>query len=516
MGQLSGHGNPEAGRTGMIPDLAAQRASLTPDRPAIWWDGRWFTYGELNARAERLAARLHASGVRKRDRVSILALNHLVHFDLILATAKLGFIYTPLNYRLGEAELQQLVDYARPALLLHDDVHAEAAGKLDVGRVSLTDYDGWLGDAPAAPKPALAPGDSQMMLFTGGTTGLPKGALLPYRQGFQNAVNTVLSWGLQPDDCVIQATPCFHAAVNALALPLLHLGARVVLVPSFQPAGYLQLLESSAATLMFLVPTMYAMLQAEPAFASTDLRSVRWAISGGAPCPAPIREGFRQRGVHFRQGYGLTEAGVNCFSIEQEMADLHPDSVGKPILHSEAGIRRPDGQPADVDEVGELMLRGQHLFSGYFDRPAETSAVLKDGWLATGDLARRDAQGLYYIVGRRKEMFISGGENIYPVEIENALYTHPGVSECAVLSVPDEHWGETGLAVVVPASPAPAADELLEHLRARLARFKVPRHLRFVSALPRSGAGKIVKLQLRERFTGGWPAEPEEEGSRDA
>jgi fatty-acyl-CoA synthase len=446
--------------------------------------------------------------------VSILALNHPVHFDLILATAKLGFIHTPLNYRLSDAELQELVRYARPGLVLHDARHAEAAARLGVRTVSLGDYDAWLGDAPPAPKPALSAEDSQMMLFTGGTTGLPKGALLPYRQGFYNAVNTVLSWGLQRDDCVIQATPCFHAAVNALALPLLHLGARVVLMPAFEPAAYLRLLETTGATLLFLVPTMYTMLLADPAFRQTELRGVRWAISGGAPCPARVREAFRQRGVHFRQGYGLSEAGVNCFTIEQDQADAWPEAVGTPMLHAQAVIRRPDGSRAAVDETGELTLHGPHVFSGYFERPAETAAVLRDGWLWTGDLARRDERGLHYIVGRSKEMYISGGENVFPIEVENALYTHPGVLECAVLSVPDEHWGEAGLAVVVAATPAPAAAELLDHLRSRLARFKVPRHLRFAPALPRSGAGKTLKLELRERFLRGWPADTPDNGAR--
>lgn len=248
------------------------------------------------------------------------------------------------------------------------------------------------------------------------------------------------------------------------------------------------------------------MLLEEPAFAEADLSGVRWAISGGAACPAPLRDAFRKRGVSFQQGYGLTEAGVNCFSIKQHIADAQPDAVGQPMLHAEALIRRPDGSPAATGEVGELTLRGQHVFSGYFERPEETAQVLQDGWLYTGDLASRDETNLYRIVGRSKEMFISGGENIFPIEIENALYSHPDVRECAVLSVPDERWGEAGLAVIVPAGQAPDAAELLRSLRQRLARFKVPRHIRVTSSLPRSGAGKILKGELRERFIGGWPA----------
>lgn len=238
----------------MILDLAASRADLTPDRPALWWDGSWLSYATLNARAERLAATLHEAGVRKGDRVAILAQNHVVHFDLLLATAKLGFIHTPLNYRLSSSELQQLVASVRPVLVLHDAEFTETASSFGVPLVSLDAYDEWLSDAPVPPAPSLTPEDPQLMLFTGGTTGLPKGALLPYRQSFYNAVNTVMSWGLREDDCVIQAAPCFHAAINVLAVPLLHAGGRVVLVPSFKPEEFLELMAQTGVTLLFLVP----------------------------------------------------------------------------------------------------------------------------------------------------------------------------------------------------------------------------------------------------------------------
>ncbi len=482
-------------------DVAARRAELAPGRPAVFWRGAWIDYGALNARAQRLAGRLHAEGLRPGDRVSILAHNHLAHLDLILATAKSGVVYAPWNVRLAPAEQQAIAAYLRPSLLLHDADHRAGAEATGVRRIELGDYERWLGDPEPAPPPRLTLDDPQMILLTGGTTGLPKGAVQPYRQGFANAENTVLSWGLRDDDGCVQATPCFHAAVNALTVPLLHLGGRVALLERFEPAAYLEMVETSRATLMFLVPTMYQMVADHPAFASAELSGVRWAISGGAPCPDPVRRAFSRRGVRFKQGYGLTEAGVNCFAIDLDDADAHPDAVGVPALRARAAVRREDGTVCAPDEVGELTLAGEHLFAGYFERPTATAEVLKDGWLWTGDLAACDREGRYRIVGRRKEMFISGGENVYPAEIERALHDHPGVAACAVVGVPDERWGEVGLMAVVPRPGAELDDDALRAwLRERIARFKVPKHARLLEALPTSGAGKVLKTELRARF----------------
>lgn len=490
-------------RTGTTPhlDVAARRAQLTPDRPALHWRGTWLSYAQLNARAERLAGRLQALGLRAGDRVSILAHNHVAHLDLILQTAKTGIVYAPLNTRLAPAEQRAIAAYLTPKLVLHDDAHAEGAAATERPLVDLADYDAWLGDPPPATPPEVDAEDPQMILLTGGTTGLPKGAVQSFRQGLANAAQTALSWGLRDDDLCIQATPCFHAAVNAMTLPLLHAGGRVALMERFDPGAYLALAHETAATLLFLVPTMYQMVADDPAFASADLTSVRWAISGGAPCPDPVRAAFAGRGVRFKQGYGLTEAGVNCFAIALDDAARHPDAVGVPILGTDARIRRPDGSVCADGEVGELTLTGPHLFSGYFSRPDASAEVLRDGWLWTGDLATRDADGRYRIVGRRKEMFISGGENVYPAEIEAALHDHPSVATCAVLGVPDDCWGEVGLMAVVPRPGATLdAGTLRGWLRERLARYKVPKHVWIVDALPTSGAGKILKTELARRF----------------
>jgi len=485
----------------MTYDVAAFRAAVTPDRPAVHWDGRWFTYGALDRRAARLAGRLHALGIQRFDRVSVLAHNHLAHVDLWLATAKAAVVYAPLNPRLSPVELRSVAAMLRPRLLLHDAAHAEVAATLGAPTVALEDYDAWLGDPAPAPDPAVGPEDPQMILLTGGTTGQPKGAVLPYRQQAANAAATTLSWGLRDDDLAVQATPCFHAAMNALTTPLFYLGARVALTPKFDPAAYLRLVDELGATLMFMVPTMFQMLADHEDFARADLGSVRWAISGGAPCPLPLRNAFADRGVRFKQGYGLTEAGVNCFAIDLGTAARKPWSVGRPILHTRAVIRRPDGAPCDPGEIGELTLSGPHLFSGYFEQPRATADALRDGWLWTGDLARLDEDGDLALVGRRKDMFISGGENVFPAEIAAALDDHPDVAACAVTSVPDARWGEVGLAAVVPRAGAELdADGVRAFLKGRLAGYKVPKHVHFVAALPVSGAGKVLTRRLRDDF----------------
>ncbi|MES0874432.1 acyl-CoA synthetase [Sinimarinibacterium thermocellulolyticum] len=487
----------------MNPDLAAARARLTPHRPALEFRGRWLSYAELDQRAQRLAVRLYAAGVRRGDRVAILAANHVAHVDLLLATPRLGFIATPLNTRLSAHELAGLVREVEPALMLHDAACATLARSSGVPLRALDDYEDWLATAKDRTLPDCGVGaeDAAMLLFTGGSTGLPKGALIAHRQLFYNAVNTCFSWGVTGEDCAIQATPAFHAAFNVLTTPLLHAGGRVVLQPHFDAGEYLRLVARERSTLMFLVPTMYQMLAEHADFAHADLSSVRWAICGGAPCPEPLQRLFRARGVRFKQGYGMTEAGVNCFAIEVEDAERRPGSVGKPVLHARAVIRAPDGRPLPRGEIGELTLAGAHLMLGYFRRSEETAQTLRDGWLWTGDLAREDEDGFFYIVGRRKEMYISGGENVYPAEVEAALAQCPGVAECAVVGVPDERWGEVGLAAVRLAPGArPDAAALRTALKARIAAYKVPKHFLFLDELPRSGAGKLLKTEIRRRF----------------
>ena len=486
----------------MIIDLAAWRAEQTPQAPAVRWRGDWLSYAELDRRARQLAARLHAEGVRRGDRVAILAHNHIAHVDLVLAAPKLGFVYTPLNYRLSAAEQKDLTDQVDPVLVMHDRANQLQAEALGRKLLPLARYGDWLKKrAAAVPAPELDAGDIHMLLFTGGSTGVPKGALLPYRQVRDNAVATIEAWGLTADDCAIQATPAFHAALNVLTTPLLHAGGRVDWMETFDAGEYLERAGSAGATILFMVPTMFQALSTHAAFASADLSRVRYAITGGAPCPPAVRERFAARNIRFRLGFGMTECGVNCFTITDEEAARHPDSVGRPIAGLQAVIRAPDGTPVAPGEVGELTLSGSMVCAGYWRRPAETAEALRDGWLWSGDLARQDETGLFYICGRRKEMYISGGENVYPAEVEAALSQCRGVAESAVLGIPHARWGETGLAAVtLVRGTKQSADNLREELKQRLAGYKVPSEFLFLKALPKTGAGKIDKADIRKRY----------------
>ena len=481
-------------------DLAARSARRWPTRPALLAEGRWWSHAELNSRAEQLAARLHLAGVRKGDRIGILAFNHLAHFDLLLAAPKLGFIYTPFNHRLAADETAVLLAYVRPCLLLVDAANAALAQGFAGPQLPLQNYEAWLAEAEgkAAPAPLLASEDIHMLLFTGGSTGTPKGALLPYRQTLANVVATVAGWRLQRSDCAIQATPCFHAALNVYSTPLLAIGGRVVLMSAFEPGSYLSLMQATRATRLFMVPTMFRMLAEHPAFASADFSSAQGAISGGAPCPPALRELFAARGIAFSQGFGMTEAGVNCFAISAAEARAEPLAVGRPLRGLQAVVRQPDGSPCAAGEVGELTLAGLQVCAGYFEREREWAECYRDGWLWTGDLARVNAAGLIFITGRRKEMFISGGENVYPTEIEAALSAHPDIIECAVLGVTHASWGEVGLAAIALRADAHMDTVAFEAwLRQRLAGYKRPREFLFLPALPKTAAGKFNKPEIR-------------------
>lgn len=481
------------------PNWLERLAAAHPERPAVYWRGAWVTYGELYRRAVRAAESLAGLGVGRGDRVGVLSQNHLGYLELYFAAPLLGFVPTLFNHRLSQAELVGLLEYTRPTVLFFGEDFPDLAHLLHPAPHPLSA----LQTLPPAPLPPFQPGleDTALILFTGGTTGLPKGAMLPYRQLLLNAVQTCMSWGLRPEDRYVVSTPMFHAALNALCTPLLYLGGSVLIQERFEPVEYLRWVREHEAGLLFLVPTMYQMLANHPGFSEADFSSVRWAISGGAPCPAPVREAFSAKGVRFKQGYGLTEAGVNCFTLEPGEAQHHPESVGRPMPHLWAKLVDDQGQESELE--GELWLCGAALMSGYFEKPEDSAKALveHDGrtWLRTGDLARRDAAGRYYIVGRAKEMFISGGENVYPVEVERALYDHPAVAECAVLGVPDGKWGEVGLAAVVLKAQA-SEEDLRTFLKARLAGYKVPKHYRFLPDLPKSGAGKILKTELAAGF----------------
>ncbi|MEM1417798.1 MAG: AMP-binding protein [Myxococcota bacterium] len=484
--------------TDLETDWLRRRAGYHPGRPALRFLDRTWSYAELDARTDGVAAALRARGVGPDDRVAVLAENHVGFVTLLAAMARTGAMLAPLNYRLATEELRELMGHVAPALLLAGPGW-EARAEEIAGSVPVLPLEGFGQDSAPPQASVVGPDDVATLCFTGGTTGLPKGAMLTHRQLVMNAVNTAFGWGVHAEDAVVVATPMFHAAFHALCWPLLQLGGFVVVQERFDPEEHLAL-AAAHATLLFMVPTMFRLLADAPGFADADLGRIRWAISGGAPCPAPIREAFAGRGIRFKQGYGLTECGVNCFALELAEAAAHPESVGRPMPHLRARLVDDDGNDASE---GELQLSGPVTMKGYFGRAEATAeAFVSAGgrrWLRTGDVARRDAEGRYFIVGRKKEMFISGGENVYPAEVERALDGHPKVHECAVVGVPDPRWGEVGLAAVVLHEGAGLDEaELRAWVAARLAKYKVPKRWRFLDALPKSGAGKVLKRALVE------------------
>lgn len=504
---------PHGGRFVGVGEWLERRAQLSPERIGLVdvASGARLSYRTLNLRARALAAWLaERHGVRQGDRVAALAANSPEYLDALFACALLGAILTPLNWRLTPPELAGILRDCEPVALLCDEPQralaeagARAAG-LAAPLVEMASFPG--ADAALAARAVpFASDDGEeiaLILYTSGTTGVPKGAMLSHRMLTWNAINTQISWGLRENDIAPISAPFFHAGgLNVLTTPFYHLGGAVVLQRDTGPAETLRVIAAERCTVVFAVPTVFQMMMERPEFRSADLSSLRFCITGGSSCPLPIIAGYAARGLEFRQGYGLTEVGVNCFSLAPEDAMRKAGSVGRPVFHSRARLVDEQGRDVAPGAVGELALAGPHVCSGYWRRPQATAEAMPDGWWRTGDLAQVDDEGYYFIVGRRKDLFISGGENVYPAEVEGTLALHPGIAEVAVIGRPDPKWGEVGLAVVVPRQPgALAAQDVLMFCDGKLARYKIPKAVVFTDSLPRNAMGKVVKADLYDRY----------------
>jgi len=490
-------------------DILGERARLTPDRTALVFvpTGERLTYRELDERARRRArVWREAWGLEKGDRLALLAGNGIEFLEAFFAAGKAGVILVPLSTRLTVRELAQVVEDCSPRVFLHDRDHGEAARALKdtvaVERWALLEDPG--PDLPdsAWRRTRCDPEDVYCLLYTSGTTGRPKGVMLPHRMVAWNGYNTAVCWQLREDDVSPVYTPLYHAGgLGAFVVPIFTAGGTIVLHRGFEPSEVWRAIEQERATVVLGVPTIFKLLMEAPEFRTADLRSVRWFISGGAPLPLHIIEAYQARGVAFKQGYGLTEVGVNCFSMTVEESVRKKGSIGRPLMFTEARLVDEAGGEVPEGEVGELLLRGPHVSQGYWNNPEATAAALdEEGWFHTGDLARRDTDGFHTIAGRRKDLFISGGVNVYPAEVEGELLLHPDVQDAAVIGVPDPTWGEVGAAFVVPRPGGqPDGPRLAAFLEGRLARYKVPREFHFVDTLPRTPYGKVLKGELRER-----------------
>ncbi len=502
-------------------DVLGERARLSPGKTALVFvpTGERFTYRELNERAESAAALLRDRlGIAKGERVGLLAHNRVEYVDLFFGAAKAGVILVPFGTRLTAHELAFIANDAGLSAFVYGGESLDSVRALraegPIPRWIALDAPGAPGDLAWGAELAGLPDvpfartrcdgeDLHLLLYTSGTTGKPKGVMVPHRMTAWNGWNTAVCWGLTESDVSPVFTPLYHAGgLGAFFVPILAAGGTVVLHAGFDPAEIWATFAKERCTVVLGVPTIWKMLLEHPSFESADLSSIRWLISGGAPLPLYLIEAYQARGIVFKQGYGLTEVGVNCFAMSVEESVAKKGSIGRPLMMTDAKLVDEAGAEVPVGEVGELCLRGPHVSKGYWKNRTATAAALDDdGFFHTGDLARKDEDGFFTIAGRRKDMLISGGVNVYPAEIEGELLLHPAVMDAAVVGVPDPTWGEVGVAFVVlrPGESA-GKEELLAFAEARLARYKLPKDVVFVEDLPRTAYGKVVKGELKDRF----------------
>lgn len=509
----------------VVGNYLGRRELYSPDTIAIVDHGKSpelrLSFREMNGRANRLAGWLRdEAGVGKGDRVSILSRDGVEHFDVYYACGKLGAIHVPLNWRLHPQELLQLVEKTTPRVLVYEEEFRSAVEGMSAGlppgapaleRLLHLDGAGLRGSTPftsviegppgeAVSCDDLDPEDPACILFTGGTTGLPKAVLISHRMIAWNVLNTVIH-DLTHHDVVLNVFPLFHAGgLFCYWSSQVVLGNTTIQVRKFDPEQVLDLIEREGVTVFAGVPSMYQMLTEAPNWERADLSSLRFCTSGGAPLPVTLIEKYvQEKGVRFKQGFGMTEFGPGVFALAAEDAVRKAGSIGRPNFFVDARAVDEGNCSVGPGVVGELVLKGPSLCSGYFGDPQATAELVDaEGYFHTGDLVTCDSEGYFTVVGRAKDMFISGGENVYPVEIEEALYRHPAVATCAVVGVLDPKWGEVGAAcVVLKTGHTVTEEEILRFLGGQLARYKIPKRVVFMEALPLSGMGKPLKDELR-------------------
>ncbi len=464
-------------------------------------------FAKLWRRVERVTAHLQASfGIQPGDRVAWLGLNHELQLVTLVACARLGAMFMPLNYRLAVPELQRVVDDAQPALLIHDPAHATQASALVREGLILAGQDALIATSSprGLPLPEVSAHAPVLLVYTSGTTGQAKGAVHTQAAVLSNAKASDWAHGFGPEDIVLSVLPLFHVGGLCIqTLPALLAGAQVVLHPRFDAAAWLQELTTSRPTLSLLVPATLRAVFEHPDWMASDVSCLRGIMTGSSTLPLSYLEAFHRRGVPVGQVYGSTETGPVSVVLALDQAMAHAGATGWP--HPEAEIKLVDEQgqvipPDQLERTGEVCVRATNLMRGYWSQQGELGLGLTNAWFHTGDLGQRAASGCLTIVGRSKDMIISGGENIYPAEIENLLIDWPGVAECTVVGLPDERWGEVPVAVIVrdahAAGAALSEPGILQHLQGRIARFKLPRRVVFVQALPKSALGKVQKPRV--------------------
>ncbi len=490
-------------------DWLAKWAKYTPNRMFLREHEReleW-TYFNFNNRANSLANFfVDQLKIKKGDRIAVYSKNNAEYVLIFIACIKTGAILVPLNFRLTPRELDILIHDAEPNLFIYESEYQKEVEKLEtLPKISLKKKIEEITQFLLSPITNHQPlitnhqeEDPVMILYTAGTTGLSKGAIINHRMLFWNSINTALRLDLTTEDHTQSFAPFFHTGGwNVLFTPFLHHGASHTLLTKFDPDLILQLMEKERATILFGVPTMLQMMADSPLFKKVDLSSVRYAIVGGAPMPIPLINIWHEKGVFIRQGYGLTEVGPNVFSLHQDDAIRKKGSIGFSNFYLDVKIVDDNETELGTNEVGELWLKSPAVMPGYWRNSEETAKSITDGWFHTGDMVMKDDEGYFYVVDRKKNMFISGGENVYPAEIERFLLTHPAIKEAAIIGVPDEKWGEVGKAFIVfNEGKKISSNELQEYCKGKLAKYKMPKYFEIIQSIPKNDAGKTDKKKL--------------------
>jgi fatty-acyl-CoA synthase len=499
-----------------------RRLRISPEHDAIRFEGTTTSHAGFAEQVRRTAGALAALGVRRGDRVGWIGGNHPAALETLYACGQLGAIWVPVNARLTAPEAEYLLVHSGAGVVVHGReqtaLAAELAARLPAVRHWVAAEPAEDGSTPppeslpytelvaaAAAEPRDEPvslDDPCLIMYTSGTTGKPKGAVLTHGNMTWNATSQLLALDLGRSERTLALGPFFHiGGLNGTVNPTLLRGGCVVIVRRFDPASVLEIIESERVSSFFAVPTMLDAMARDPGFTARDLSSIRSVSAAGAPLPLPTLRTWLDRGVTVQQAYGMTEAAPGCTMLDSGDAVRKAGSAGKPVFFTDVRVVRPDGSRCAADEVGEVIVSGPNVMAGYWQEPGRTAEVLADGWYHTGDAGSVDAEGFLYLRDRYRDMIISGGENVYPAEVESALLELPGIDEAAVIGVPDEKWGEVGLALLVASSgTGPDPDAVRTALRQRLAGFKVPRRIRFVDQLPKTATGKIRKSDLRTRY----------------
>ncbi|MFZ4621716.1 MAG: acyl-CoA synthetase [Bacteroidota bacterium] len=486
-------------------------ALYTPAKTAVKDDaaGKSYSYAEMYAITNRLSRILQEEyGIQYGDRVAVLSQNTIEYLFLYFAVQQIGAILVPVNFRLSPREIEFiLTDCAAKLLIVQEQYRSVlreiAAEKIPSQQSTIDRLSKVIANSTLLSMPVdvnVKFDDPCMILYTSGTTGRPKGALITNAMIFWNSINTEMRLNITSTDVTLTFAPFFHTGGwHVLTTPFIHHGATIIFLNSFNADRIVELCDKEKVTVLFGVPTMMKMMSETSAFERTTFESVRFAIVGGEPMPIPQIELWQKKGVPIRQGFGLTEVGPNCFSLPEEDAIRKKGSIGFPNFYIETKIVKDSGEPAGVNEPGELLMKSPVVTPGYWNNPKATAEAIVDSWFHTGDIVRCDPEGYFYVVDRKKDMFISGAENVYPAEIEHYLYTHPDVAEVAVVGVPDAKWGEVGKAFIVMKKDAQTSGEQFrEYCSGKLAKYKIPKYFELINELPKGHSGKILKRALKD------------------